>query len=95
MIEKKNKGTDFFVTTRGADARSDPDIFIAKTIENANPEGSPDYKCSSYGLDICAIPEDEIEENQEYYFGIFCSFYPCTLSMAAYYQEEYFMEINH
>lgn len=60
MIDVKSKDTDFFVATRGKDPRSDPDIFIAKAIENANREGNADYKCSSFGLDICSIPSDEI-----------------------------------
>ncbi|KRX03419.1 DNA topoisomerase, type IA, core domain [Pseudocohnilembus persalinus] len=49
--------------------------------------------CGIYGVDVCQIPYEQIEEGQTYYLGVYCS-KSCSFEVKLKYEKEKVLELN-
>jgi hypothetical protein len=76
---------------RGENGESDPDVFISlRDAESANQD-SADYKCTSWGMDICTVPYVKLVET--IYIGVGCH-RSCAYKLRALLVEEKYMSDN-
>lgn len=68
------------------DEFSDPDIFISE--KNSRPTFvNSEWKCQTYGQDICVIPRESIKPGKTFYITVYCQ-YKCEYTLTALFRRE-------
>ena len=92
-IDKKIDDEDLLIMARPVEDISDPDIFISQKNEYPDSYSNSELICSSNGLDVCPIPQNNITDGSTFYIGIKC-YTQCSFAIKATYDVEQFFSLQ-